>query len=240
MSEHQPRSSGGTDTTDVARQEGRHVKGTAKDAASNVADTAAARGRQITGQAKRHARSIAGDAQRQLRSHAREETQRAGAALSTAGDQLRALADGRVDEAGVLGSYVEAAADAVNRWADIIQDRGLDGLLDDLRAFGRHRPGMFLAGALAAGIVAGRFGRNAAQELGDTDTSAHAGTAGTAARDRSGGDDMIVGHASDDSAVVVSPGGATDDTARHRPVAPPRDADDVAYRAVDVDEERAR
>ncbi|HSJ43336.1 MAG TPA: hypothetical protein VK923_01480 [Euzebyales bacterium] len=114
-------------------------------------------------EAKQHARSIARDARRQLRGHAQAETQRAGAALSTAGDQLRALADGRVDEAGVLGDYIEAVAHGLNHWAGTIQDRGLD----DLRSFGRRRPGLFLAGALAAGVVAGRFGRNAAQELRD-------------------------------------------------------------------------
>lgn len=288
MSDYRTPTSGGA-TTDVARQEGQQVKDTARDAASNVADTAATRGQEMRGQARQHARSIAGDAQRQLRGHAQQETQRAGDALGTAGDQLRALAEGRVDEAGALGGYVEAAADAISSWADSIQDRGFEGLLDDLRSFGRRRPGMFLAGALAAGIVAGRFGRNAARELGDDDTSAPGGTARTspgssgagAGVDRAAGDedvawratdrlvdpgdpdepvgggvaggghtprdgsdsddDMIVGYASDDSAVVVGPTGTTaGETADERPVAPPRDTDDVAYRPVDVDEERAR
>ena len=249
MSDYRTPTSDGA-TTDVARQEGQQVKGTARDAASNVADTAATRGQEIKGQARQHARSIAGDAQRQLRGHAQQETQRAGAALGTAGDQLRALAEGRVDEAGALGRYVETAADAINSWADTIQDRGFDGLLDDLRSFGRRRPGMFLAGALAAGIVAGRFGRNAARELGDDDTSAPGDTArmspgssgAGAGGDRAAGDDdMIVGYASDDSAVVVSPSGTTaGETSDERPVAPPHDTDDVAYRPVDIDEERAR
>ena len=205
MSHNQPRSSGGTDTSNVARQEGQQVKGTAKDAASNVADTTAARGQEIKGQAKQHAHSIAGDAQRQLRGHAQEETQRAGAALGTAADQLRALADGRVDEAGVLGEYVEAAADAVNRWADSIQDRGFDGLLDDLRSFGRRRPGMFLAGALAAGIAAGRFGRNVAQELGDGDTSVGGGTARTSPPVGSSGGGAGGGHADGDEDAAWRP-----------------------------------
>lgn len=282
MSDYESRPSRGTDATDVARQEGQHVQDTARYAASNVKDTAASRGQEIKGQARRHARGIADDAQRQLRGHAQEETQRAGAALGTAGDQLRALADGRVDEAGVFGTYVEAAADAVTRWADTIQDRGLDGLLDDLRSFGRRRPGMFLAGALAAGIVAGRFGRNAAQEVAEGDGSSPDDTArtpqpagstgtggdrvaredaawrptgglvdagdrgqpvsggGTTASDRPADDDLIVGHASDDS-VVVSPGGGTSDQGSgDRPVAPPRDADDVEHRPVDVDQERSR
>lgn len=263
MSEYETRPSGGTDTTDVARQEGRRMQGTAKDAASSVGDTATARGQQLKGQARQHARGVADDARRQLRGHAQEETQRAGTALGTAGDQLRALADGRVDEAGVLRDYIQTAADTVGHWADTVQDRGLDGLLDDLRSFGRRRPGLFLAGALAAGVVAGRFGRNAAQELGDEPAG------GGGAGDRSGagqrdtstgqsrdpssnpssgqprgasdGDDMIVGYASDDSAVVVGPGGTTaEQTSDERPVAPPRDADEVEYQSIDVDRERAR
>lgn len=304
MSDYQSRSAGGTDTAtdtaDVARQESHQLKGTAKDAASSVADTAAARGREIKGQAARHARSIASDAQRQLRGHAQQETQRAGAALSTAGDQLRALADGRVEDAGVLGEYVGAAAATVNRWADAVQDRGFDGLLDDLRTFGRRRPGMFLAGALAAGIVAGRFGRNAAQELGDDERSDRdaaalpsassgngegrsrtaevdearertaslvhddgadqslGGAVGDSEYRRRGSEgaygpgsppeespdddrDTIVGYATDDGPVVVSPGGTTaDQTSTDRPVAPPRDGDDVEYRPIDVDQERSR
>ena len=55
----------------------------------------------------------------------------------------------------------------VNRQADAINDRGFDGLLDDLRSFGRRRPGAFLFGALAAGVLVGRFGRNVSQDLGD-------------------------------------------------------------------------
>lgn len=155
------------DTRAAARQEKEQVKGTAKDAASNLGDTASRRGRQLQGEAKSHARDLARNAQHQLRGHAQEETQRAGSALSTAGDQLRALADGRIDDAGVFGDYVEQAADAVNRWADTINDRGFDGLLEDLRSVGRRRPGMFLGGALLAGVLAGRFGRNVAQELRD-------------------------------------------------------------------------
>lgn len=174
MSE-QLRSTTDPDTREVAGREKEQIKGTAKDAASTVGDTATQRGQALKGQARGHARDLARTAQRQLHGHAHEETQRAGSALSTAGTQLRALADGRVEEAGAFGTYVEQAADAVNRWADTINDRGFDGLLDDLRSFGRRRPGAFLFGALAAGVLVGRFGRNVSQELGD-DGSASAPT----------------------------------------------------------------
>ncbi|HEX6256053.1 MAG TPA: hypothetical protein VFZ70_09600 [Euzebyales bacterium] len=187
MSDQRSTSSGGY-ANDVARREGEHLKGSARDAAATVGDTAAQHGQRLKRDAREHARGVARNAQRQLRGHAQEETQRAGAALSTAGDQLRALAQGRVDDAGVLGDYVDQAADAVNRWAHTVQDRGLDGLLDDLRSFGRRRPGMFLAGALAAGVVVGRFGRNAAQELGDETGARRSGEAAPAMPDRDDAD----------------------------------------------------
>lgn len=277
---------GGSETTDVAQREGQRVKGTAKDAASNVGDAAAQRGQQVKAEAKRHASNLFDEARSKLRGHADEETQRAGSALSTAGDQLQALADGRVDEAGVLGDYVEQLAGYVNRWADTVEQRGLDGLLEDARNFGRRRPGMFLLSALVAGVAVGRFGRNVAPEVSDdsdagsqralpssssdddeqsstmtgagvreeSDTDQWRTDAGgsreprvvdatrspegaetedtaltatdhaddpTTRRARPDDDDVIVGYATDDSGVVNS-------------------GDDVEYRSIDVDQERAR
>lgn len=204
------------DTTDAARQQSRQVQGTAQDAASNVAGSAQQRGRDVRRRAEDHVRGIANDAGEQLRGHAREETQRAGSALQSAGSHLQALAEGRVDDAGVFGDYAQQAADTVNRWADEVQDRGFDGLLDDLRSYGRRRPGAFLLGALAAGVIASRFGRNAAQELrdsdGDSGTSAQS-MGGTGTQHDAGSDDVIVGTSADaDDASRSRRGG--DDPAR--------------------------
>lgn len=257
------------DTRDVARQEKEQVKGTAKDAASKIGDTAAQRGQELQGQARTHARGLARSAQRQLRGHAEEETRRAGTALGVAGDQLRALADGRIDEAGVFGDYVEQAADAVNRWANTIDDRGFDGLLDDLRSVGRRRPGMFLGGALLAGALVGRFGRNVAQELGDDeetlsttttmDDASNVGTTsarglgptgpddvvpqGTDPDLTQGGraDDMIVGHASDDRGVVVDPADrSSDEISSERPVPPPDELADEDLGYRSIDVDQGR
>lgn len=225
---------GSQSTSDVAREQGQQVKGTAKDAASNVGGTAAERGRDIKDQAQGHARNIAGNAQSQLKGHAQEETQRAGTALGTAGSQLRALAEGRADEAGAFGDYIGQAADAVERWADTINERGFDGLLDDLRSLGRRRPGAFLLGALAAGVVTARFGRNLAQEMGDgsggSQSELSSGTSSGTAQVTAGGGttqsagtdegDTIVGYATDDRGVVTTSG-----------------EEDLAYRPIDVDEE---
>jgi gas vesicle protein len=159
---------GDRDTSQVAREQGRQIKGTARDAASDVATTAGERTRDLREQAASHVRGITAEARRQLRDRVEQETEHAGGALSRAGSQLQALAEGRTDEAGVFGEYAEQVAQTVNRWADSIQDRGLDGLLDDLRSVGRRRPGAFLVGAMAAGMIAGRFGRSLRQEMSES------------------------------------------------------------------------
>jgi hypothetical protein len=158
------------DTKQVAREQGQQVKGSAQDAASNVAGTAGERAREIQQQAGTHARGVAQEAGRQVHNRAQQETERAGTALSTAGDQLRALAEGRIDDAGVFGDYAQQAADSVGRWAESIQDRGFDGLVDDLRTYARRKPGVFLVSAVAAGVIAGRFGRNLREEMSDNDS----------------------------------------------------------------------
>jgi hypothetical protein len=165
-----PSGESGTSTTDVARNRGEQLTDTTRDAASSIGDTAASHGRDIADETRQHVRRMTEDARGTLRNRAQQETERAGSALGQAGGQLQALADGRIDEAGPFGDYVRQAAESVNRWADAVQDRGLDGLLDDLRSYGRRRPGMFLLGAMAAGVLVGRFGRNIAPEVrGDGD-----------------------------------------------------------------------
>ena len=159
---------GDRDTSQVAREQGQDVKDSARDAASNVAATAGERTRDIKDQAGSHVRGIAGEVGRQLRGRIEQETERAGSALGQAGSQLQALTEGRTDEAGAFAEYAEKAAQALNRWADTVQDRGLDGLVDDLRRFAQRRPGAFLLGTGAAGVIAGRLGRNLRGEMSDS------------------------------------------------------------------------
>ena len=158
-------------TAQVAREQSQQVTARARDATSNVASTAGDRAREIGGEARSQVRTVAREASRQLRDRADQETSRAGSTLAQAGNQLQALAEGRVDEAGVFSDYAQQAAQAVNRWADSVQDRGLDGLVDDLRSVARRRPGAFLLGALTAGVIAGRFGRNLREETSSPTTS---------------------------------------------------------------------
>ena len=54
--------------------------------------------------------------------------------------------------------------------ADRLNSKGFDGVVDDVQAFARRRPGAFLAIAAATGFVAGRLFRGA-QASSSSDTS---------------------------------------------------------------------
>jgi hypothetical protein len=62
---------------------------------------------------------------------------------------------------------VQQVATTGRRAADYLEERGVSGALDDLQRFARRRPGLFLAGALAAGFLAGRAAKAAAEERRD-------------------------------------------------------------------------
>jgi len=90
-------------------------------------------------------------------------------------DQARVQRDHLVDLLGTMGSDLDRmriqapsglAADLVSQTAHHLRSlrTQLDGrepsdVLDDVRRFARRRPGTFLLGALAAGLVAGRLAR---------------------------------------------------------------------------------
>ena len=108
---------------------------------------------------RRQARGVVDDASGQVRGQlddqGRQQKDRLAGTLATFGDDLGRMADG--------GSGL--AADLAHELADRTQSlsRHLDGrepteLLDDVRRFARQRPGTFLLGALAAGVVVGRSG----------------------------------------------------------------------------------
>ncbi len=56
------------------------------------------------------------------------------------------------------------AADRAYGLSDDVQTRGIAGVLSDVQTFARRRPGAFLLGAAAVGVVAGRAVRAAKAE----------------------------------------------------------------------------
>lgn len=138
------------ETSSTATDEGKKVAAVAADEAHNVA-----------GEAKDQVRRLVDETREQAHDQATTQRDRLVGTLRTFGDDLDAMAS----QGGTSGLAAEVARQAAERARSIgssIDGREPAELIDDLRGFARRRPGLFLLGALAAGVVAGRLARGAA------------------------------------------------------------------------------
>jgi hypothetical protein len=158
--------------------------------ASNVASTAAEGAREVTAQVADQAGAVAtqarqqfdqlvGQARTEFRQQAQGRSDQAANGLRTLSQQLTALAEGRPEGAGSLVGYLQDAGYQARTWATRLEQRGPQGVIDDLSSFARRRPGLFLAGAAGIGFFVGRAvraGVSSQQEQSETKQPLAAGT----------------------------------------------------------------
>lgn len=175
-------------TTDESQQSGMteraaDVAAGARDEARDVARGARQEAGHVASEAAAQARGVADEARSALRTQARQGTERAAGALDRMGGRLRSLAQGNAEGAGDLRRYADQAGERLQTAAGRLEERGLEGVVDDVQSFARRRPGVFIAVAAGAGFVAGRFFRGAkaaADEEGNGQASGENQPAGTA------------------------------------------------------------
>jgi hypothetical protein len=143
--------------TETAKEGASEVADTAKQGIADVAQEATQQARAVAHDARDHARDLMGQATTELRSHAGDQAQRAAGGLEQLATRLGALVAGRPEEAGPLRDYAEQLGDRAQQAAEHLRSRGVDGVLTDVRSFAQRRPGLFLAGAAAAGFAIGRL-----------------------------------------------------------------------------------
>lgn len=143
----------------TAVDEGKNVAHTAADVTKDVAQEVTARVAGVTGEARQQLTSVVEQAKGELRAQFDERGRQAATGLQTLADQLSALSQGRPEAAGQIGSFLDDAQHRVQAYAETLQRRGPQGLVDDVSGFARRRPGMFLLVAGAAGFAAGRLVR---------------------------------------------------------------------------------
>jgi hypothetical protein len=142
----------------VAKDEARNVGQTAAQAGSQVASTAADQAKEVAHETQRQAQDLLRQGQSQLKDQAVAQQQKAASGLSSLAVELRSLADGTSQGApGPARDLLQQASGYLETFADKLQNREPAQLLDEVRSIARRRPGMFLLGAAAAGIVAGRL-----------------------------------------------------------------------------------
>lgn len=186
----------------------------AKDQAKHVAGVASDEAKSVVGDVRQQARGLLDETSSQVQDQSRTQRDRLVETLRTFSDDLEGMAQ---QSSGLASSAAREVADRARSFTDQLDGREPTELLDDLRSLARRRPGMFLAGAAIAGVVAGRIlrgTRDAAQS--DSQSDMYAG---------SGGYDpyatqTAVTPAYDPTATVVSPGLNEPVTPAYPPVTP--------------------
>jgi hypothetical protein len=165
------------ETARTGKDQARQVASSAGEQARTVTSTAQSEAREVVGSANEQARRLAGDARQELRGQANAQADRVAQGLEDLTRQLRSM--GENGEPGPATDLAWEAAQRTQHFAQRLREGGADDVVGQLRDFGRNRPGLFLASAFGAGLLAGRVARNLAQ-----DPSGGNGASGASSNDR--------------------------------------------------------
>ncbi|GAA3834586.1 hypothetical protein GCM10022226_65030 [Sphaerisporangium flaviroseum] len=177
MTEYSSNQGSGT----TARQTG-HNTGTAdraKEAVGEVAGTAKQQATVVASEAKTQAGQAIGHLRNRAAKEADTQAQKAAQGIRQWADDLANMADNGKPDSPVR-TVTHQVADTSRRAADYLEEHGIAGVAEDVQQFARRRPGLFLAGAVAAGFLVGRLaktGVNAGKE--DQETTERRGWQGT-------------------------------------------------------------
>jgi ElaB/YqjD/DUF883 family membrane-anchored ribosome-binding protein len=151
--------SGNGGTAKAAAQQASEVASTGVESVKQVASDAAEQVKDVAAQAKSQVSDLIGQTRQEVRQQAEAKGQEAASSLRKFSEQITALSQGRPSEAGQLTSYLDDARQRVQGIADTLEQRGPQGLLDDVTQFARRKPGTFLLCAAVAGFGVGRLVR---------------------------------------------------------------------------------
>lgn len=144
------------------------VAGTAKDEAAGLAHAAADSSQGLLEEVRHEtagvahtaagqARDLFGEARAGLTSQASDQQVKAAASLRSLGDELGRMAES--SEGGMAADLVRQVSERTEGVATWLEDREPGDVLSEVAEFARRRPGVFLALAAGAGVVAGRLTR---------------------------------------------------------------------------------
>lgn len=143
-------------TTDVAKEQAGRVGQKASEAGGQVAQTTKEQAQNVVGEAKQQARDLVGEARTQVRGQTVAQRDRAVQGLRSISDELEQMAQ----QGGQSGIVAEVARQIAGRTRDVaghLERNEPSDLIEQVRAYARRRPVVFLAGATLAGVLAGRL-----------------------------------------------------------------------------------
>ena len=156
---------------DRAGEEASNVVETATEGVREVADEVKTQAQAVAGEARQQFDDLVGQARAEFRQQAEQRNEQAASQLRSLSEQLVALAEGRTESAGPLVGYLRDVDGQVRNLATRLEQRGPQGVVEDLSGFARRRPGVFLAGAVGIGFVIGRAARAGSTALQSSTTT---------------------------------------------------------------------
>ncbi len=148
-------------TASTAKDEAAQVGHVAASAATDVASTAKQQAGHVAGEAVNQLKTLTDDARNQASQQVGKATEQLSSKVRSLAGEVRDLGQGKGDANSTIAGLVQQLADRGEQLADQISSKGPGGLVQDLRSFAARKPGTFLLGALAAGVVTGRLVKGA-------------------------------------------------------------------------------
>lgn len=145
-------------TTDAAKKQAGQVAQTAKHAGTQVAGTVKEQAGAVTAEVGHQARNLLNQTRGEIADQASTQQQRVAGGLHSLADEIQGLLDGEPRD-GMASDLARTASDKAHEIADWLDRRDPASLLEEVRSYARRRPGVYLAVALGAGILAGRLTR---------------------------------------------------------------------------------
>jgi hypothetical protein len=153
-------SSSPSSTKDVAKDEAANVKDTAVDAGKNVASTAKDEAVNVATEAKDQARGLLSSVTSQVQEQAGTQKQKIAETVHSFAKELGGMGSGE-GTSGPITDLAKQASAKVGEVGHFLETKEPREILDEVSAFARRRPGLFLVLCGAAGVLAGRVTRGA-------------------------------------------------------------------------------
>jgi hypothetical protein len=145
-------------TADVVKDQAADLKQAGVEAGQHAVGVAQDQASQVVAEATRQGRDLLAQAQQEVGDQVAQGQQRLAAGLLSLGDELSSMADGS-EQPGPAASLARQAASRAHGAGQWLDARSPAQVVDDVQAFARRKPGVFLALAVGAGLAAGRLTR---------------------------------------------------------------------------------
>lgn len=139
---------------------GQSYGGSAGSRVGGVGGDTQSRGSNIGGQSRGGGPGLVHKAQEKISSTVDQQKGRIADEIGAVGTALHSAAGKLEQEHGATGRYAQMAADQIDGLADYLRDMDPDRMAGEVQRFARHRPELFLGGAIIAGMLLGRFLRS--------------------------------------------------------------------------------